>query len=246
MPNTDSPEEQILRGALAPGDDCVPVEQVEKLAIGGAIPPGPLAAHVGSCRYCQTQLQLLREFAAGPLPGAETEAVRLITARLRERSNEIYQAARQPVETHEPWWRAFWRVPWLSPAALALAGILVVVAVGLQVKSGPPGLRAPRPGEEVLRSNAITVIAPSGDTLQVPGEIRWQAAPNAARYEAQLLEVDGAELWKGDTAENRIELPAAVRARIVPFKTLLCQVSAFDASGHRVAQSGTVRFRLLQ
>ena len=64
------------------------------------------------------------------------------------------------------------------------------------------------------------------------------------RYEARLLEVDGAEL--AETAENRIELPAAVRARVVPAKTLLCQVLAFDASGHRVGQSETVRFRLVQ
>jgi hypothetical protein len=90
------------------------------------------------------------------------------------------------------------------------------------------------------------VIAPSGNLRRAPSEIRWQAAPNAVRYEARLLEVDGAELWKAETAENRIEFPAAVRARVVPAKTLLCQVSAFDASGHRVAQSEAVRFRLLQ
>ena len=253
MSNTDPPEERILKAALGPGDECLPLELLEKFGIGDSIPPAPLAghpallaAHIESCRYCQTQIQMLREFHTGALSETETEAVRLISARLRTRSNEIFQAAKEPVPAQEPWWRIFWRVPWLSPAALALAGILVVVAVGLQMRNGHPVLRPPRPDEEVLRSNAISIIAPSGDIQQVPGEISWQAAPNAVRYEARLLEVDGTELWKGETAANRIDLPAPMRARIVPAKTLLCQVSAFDASGHRVAQSDTVHFRLLQ
>jgi hypothetical protein len=246
MPNEGPSEKQILQAALGPGDDCVPVEQLERFVIEGSTPPAPLAEHAKSCRYCQTQIQLLREFGAGTLRETETEAVRLIAARLRARSNEVFRATRAQVDEREPWWRAFLRAPWLSPAALAFAGILVVVAISLQMRNAPPGLRPPRPDQEVLRSNTISVIAPSGDIQQAPGEIRWQAAPNAVRYEVRLLEVDGAELWKGETPENRIELPAAVRARVVPAKTLLCQVLAFDASGHRVAQSETVRFRLLQ
>lgn len=242
MPDKGPSEKQILHAALGPGDDCLPVEQLEKFVIEGSTPPASLAEHAESCTYCQTQIQLLREFGAGTPRETEAEAVRLITARLRARSNEIFQAARAPVEVHEPWWRA----PWLSRAALALAGVLVVVALGLQIRSTRPGLRPPNPDLEVLRSNAISVIAPSGDIQQAPGEIRWQAAPNAVRYEVRLLEVDGAELWKAVTAENRIELPVPVRARVVPAKTLLCQVLAFDGSGHRIAQSETVRFRLLQ
>jgi hypothetical protein len=246
MPNNEPSEKEILQSALGPGEDCLPVEQLERFIIEGSTPAPPLAEHITSCAYCQTQIELLREFHAGTPRETETEAVRLITSRLRARSNEIFQAERAPVEAREPWWRAFWRAPWLSPAALALAGILVVVALSVQMRNAPPGLRPPHPDREVLRSNAISVIAPSGDIQQAPSEIRWQAAPNAVRYEVRLLEVDGAELWKAETVENRIELPAAVRARVVPAKTLLCQVSAFDASGHRVAQSEAVHFRLLQ
>jgi hypothetical protein len=246
MPNKEPSEKQVLQSGLGPGDDCLPVEQLEKFVMEGSTPPAPLAEHVKSCTYCRTQVQLLREFDAGTPREIETEAVRLITSRLRARSNEIFPASREPVEVREPWWRAFWRAPWLSPAALALAGILVAVALSLQMRNAPPGLHPPNPDREVLRSNAISVIAPTGDIHQAPSEIRWQAAPNAVRYEARLLEVDGAELWIAETPENRIELPAAVRARVVPAKTLLCQVLAFDASGHRVAQSETVRFRLLQ
>jgi hypothetical protein len=246
MPDKEPSEKQIVQSALGPGDDCLPVEQLEQFVIEGSTPVAPLPEHVQCCTYCQTQVQLLREFHAGTPRQTETEAVRLITSRLRARSNEIFQAERVPVEVREPWWRAIWRAPWLSPVALALAGIFVVVALGLQMRNAPPGLRLPHPDREVLRSNTISVIAPSGDIRQVPSEIQWQAAPNAVRYEARLFEVDGVELWKAETPQNRIELPAAVRARVIPAKTLLCQVLAFDALGHRVGQSETVRFRLLQ
>jgi hypothetical protein len=242
MPNDGPSEERILQSALGPGDHCLSVEQLEKFVIVGSTPPPLLAEHVESCTYCKTQLELLREFAAGAPRETETEAVRAITSRLRARSNEIFQATRAPAEVRERWWRA----RWLSPAALVLAVILVVVALSLQMRNAPPGLRSPDPDREVLRSNAISVIAPSGDIQQAPSEIRWQAAPNAVKYQARLLEVDDTELWKAETRETRIELPAAVRARVVPAKTLLCQVLAFDASGHLVAQSETVRFRLLQ
>jgi hypothetical protein len=246
MTNNEPSEKEVLQSALGPGGDCLPVEQLETFVVEGSTPLAPQAEHVQQCTYCQTQVQLLREFHAGTPRETETEAVWLITSRLRARSSEIFQATKPRVDPQEPWWRIFWRAPWLSPAALALAGILVVVALSLQMRNTPPGLRSPRPEGEVLRSNAISVIAPSGDLQQAPSEIRWQAVSNAVRYEARLLEVDGAELWKAETAENRIELPAAVRARVVPAKTLLCEVLAFDAYGHRVAQSETVRFRLLQ
>jgi hypothetical protein len=169
-----------------------------------------------------------------------------IVERLRARSNEIFQASAPQSEVKESWWKAFWNPAWLKPAALALGAIVLVVVVSTQLRNGPPALRPPSGDQEVLRSNSISVIAPAGDLAQPPSEIEWQATPNATKYEVQLLEVDGAELWRAETVGTRIELPAAVLARIVPAKTLLCQVSAFDASGHRIAQSEAVRFRLLQ
>jgi hypothetical protein len=246
MPNDGPPEEEILQAALGPGNGCLSAEQLEKFVMEGSTPPAPLAEHVKSCVYCQTEVQLLGQFNAGAAGEVETEAVRLITARLRARSGEIFRSPSAEVEARKPWWNTLRGVRWFSPAALGLAGILAAVALSVQIWNAPPGLRAPRPEEEVLRSNEIVVIAPSGDVQQAPREIRWQAVRDAVRYEARLLEVDGTELWKAETPETRIELPVGVRARVVPAKTLLCRVLAFDASGHRVGESDTVRFRLLQ
>jgi hypothetical protein len=246
MPNEGPSERRIFQAALRPGDSCLPIEQLEKLVNEDSPPAPALADHVRSCTYCRTQLQLLREFSTGTLQESEKEAVRRITKRLRERSGEIFDRPGVSDEAPETWWKTFWRTPWLRPAALSLAGVSIVLIASLLIRTGPPNIRPPRPDETVLRSNTLSILFPSGDVREVPNEIRWQAAPNAARYQARLLEVDGSELWKAETASEEIELPPAIRERVVPAKTLLCQVLAFDATGRQVAQSGSVRFRLLQ
>jgi len=246
--NDNAPaEKRVLKTALGPGDGCPDVGQLERLLTEGSTPPAALAAHVDSCAFCRTEVQLLREFHAGPNRETEAAAVEAITCRLRARSNGIFKGETPPRgATSEPWWRLFWRGPWFNPVALAAAAIVVVVAIGLQTRISPPALRPPGAGPEVLRSNAIIVTAPSGDVAQAPAEIRWQPAPGAARYKVRLLEVDGHELWNAETAQSMVQIPGAIRSRIVPAKTLLCQVSAFDEAGRQIAISDTVRFRVLQ
>jgi hypothetical protein len=245
MPD-ESAEKRLYKTALGPEDGCPNAGQLEQFLMEGPAPPSALAAHVESCAFCRTEVQLLREFHAGSPRETETAAVQAIASRLRARSNEIFKREAPSAATREPWWRTFWRAPWFSPAALAAAAVLVVVAIGLQTRISPPALRPPSAEPEVLRSNAIIVTAPSGDVAQPPAEIRWQPSPGASRYKVRLLEVDGQEIWSAETAESMVQIPAAIRARIVPAKTLLCQVSAFDESGRQVAISDTVRFRVLQ
>jgi hypothetical protein len=99
---------------------------------------------------------------------------------------------------------------------------------------------------EILRSSSIAILNPVGDLQEKPGEIRWEEAPNATRYQVRIMEVDRTELWTGETMGTRIEVPATVENLIVPFKTLLVQVGAFDATGAKIAESEPVRFRFLQ
>lgn len=235
-----------LRSALGPGDDCPPIEQLELLLDTAAGAPSVLARHVESCAYCRAELDLLRRFQSEDLDESEKEPVRLVTERLAARAGQIFPG-RPPAAAREPWWRTFWASPWPRAAAFAMAGVLIVVAVSLQWRHSQPALHPPAgPDQEVLRSNVLSILSPAGDLRQVPQEIRWQAARGAANYEVRLLEVDDSELWRAATAEDHIMLPSSVRLRIVPAKTLLCQVTALDASGHVVAESSKVRFRLLQ
>lgn len=237
---------QQLRSALRPGDDCPPVEQLELLLEAAASAPPALVRHVESCAYCRAELSLLRRFQSDDLDESEKEPVRLVSERLAARAAEIVPARPAPA-VHEPWWRILWSTPWPSAAALAMAGVLIVLAVGLQWRHSQPALHPPASSDQdVLRSNLISILSPAGDLRQVPEEIRWQAAPGAVKYQVRLLEVDGAELWRADSSEDHVTLPPSMRARVVPAKTLICQVTALDGSGRVVAESNMVRFRLLQ
>ncbi len=243
-PNGDSLERQELREALDRENGCPPLEELEFLTASVNPALSAVAHHVQSCPYCQTELRLLRRFRAGDLEESEKEPIRLITERLAARAAGINPARALP-RTPESWWKALFAAPWPAAAAVTMAGILLVVAVGVPGERSSPATR-PSAGSEVLRSNLLSILSPIGDLHDVPNEIRWQAVPGAARYDVQLLEVDRTELWRARTAEAHIVLPPPVRARIVPVNTLLCKVSALDASGHVIAQSSVVRFRLLR
>jgi hypothetical protein len=239
-PNGKS-EREILAQALAPGKDCPPIERLEAGVDADAVPQD-LAKHLESCAYCRTELALMRSFyTATPHDTEEAAAVALVNARLT--SPRIAVAS-----TAEPWWKTMLQVRWLSPAAVVAAGMLVAVAVGVQWRnSSAPHLHGPsQPEQDVLRSGALNVIAPSGDVTAVPSQIQWQVVQHAAGYQVQLLEVDHTELWQAISLDGKIELPAQVKSKIVPAKTILVHVTALDSAGRKLAESEFVRFRLLQ
>lgn len=246
MPDERSAEQKALRAALGAGNDCPGIEELESLLGDTAQVRPNVAQHVEICAHCRTELALLREFQSGTVRESEAEAVRLITERLNVRSSPIISVPGR-TEAREPWWRVFWKVRWLSPAALAAAAVLIFLAVGIQWRQSAPALHAPgSPDQDVMRSNALVALSPNGDVAQVPTELRWQPAPAAVKYQVRLMEVDHSELWSANTAADHIDLPAQVRTQIVPRKTLLWEVSGLDASGRVVAESSSIRFRFLQ
>jgi hypothetical protein len=121
-----------------------------------------------------------------------------------------------------------------------------MAGVGLEMrKAGAPTLHTGNEsGPEVLRSSALTVISPVGDLHQAPGDVQWQPVVGAAKYQVRLLEVDRSPFWQAETMETRIALPTQIRARLVPGKTILCEVVALDATGAKIADSEIVRFRV--
>lgn len=240
MHDEQQDERSMFRSALGPGKDCPLPSELERLldADAGAAPP--LARHAAECPYCRTELQLMRDFHAGEPRAEEAAAVERVLARMQG-------LPARPAVQREPWWRGWFTLPRLAPAALALAGVLVAVGIGIQLRrGGPPALQPLNEGAPVLRSNAVVLLSPVGDLQQPAQFFQWQPVPNAARYQVRLLEVDGTELWKAETSQDRLGLPPEVRAHIVPHKTLLWQVSALDAAGRVMGASELVRFRLLQ
>lgn len=244
MPNRE-PDDELLAAALAAANDCPPLEHLERLLDERA--PAPLKQHVSRCPRCQTELQMLRSFLSDDVAEHERAAVDAITTRLKARSSILLPSRIPVVEERQSWWKRILAPGWLTPAAAALALVLVVAGVTIEMRRGrQPALDTAVGGSEVLRSSAIAILSPIGDLAQKPAEIRWETAPNAARYRVRIMEVDRTELWSTETAVPRIDLPASAQAFIVPAKTLLTQVAAFDANGNKIAESEIVRFRLLQ
>jgi hypothetical protein len=240
-------EREFLSRTFEPGTDCPSIEALE-LFLDDDPTLRAMATHFESCPHCRTELELLRTFRTPPRDEAEAEAVRQVTTRLRSRASEITGVQGRPGESGEPWWKGLFDWRRLRPAALAMAGILIVIAAGMQWRhSAAPGLRGPvQPEQEVLRSGTLRVISPSGDISAPPSQVQWEPAPGAVRYQVRLLEVDHTQLWSAVSSQPRVDLPAEALQKIVPAKTLLLQITAMDESAHTVADSGMVRFRFLQ
>jgi hypothetical protein len=234
-------EREILRKALAPAGDCPPIERLEACLDANAAPQD-LMRHLESCGYCRTELDLLRSFHAGPRDAAEVEAVNLVAECLRTPRLPLGEGV------SDPWWKRIFQTRWLSPALVVAASLLIAVAVGVQWRrTSIPYLHVPsQPDQEVLRSGTVKIVAPAGDIRVPPTLIQWQPVPDAAQYRVSLLEVDRTEIWSASTTEIQLDIPASEKAKILPAKTLLLQVVAFDSSGRKLAESQLVAFRLLQ
>jgi hypothetical protein len=244
MPN-QKPDDQLISAALGPANNCPPLEDLERLLEAGV--PVALKEHVDQCSHCRTELEMLRSFTSNQIAEHEKSAVNAIAARLKTRPPIHRNEGDAAAELHHAWWKRMLEVRWLSPAAATLAIALVVSGVAIEVRRGKqPAIGGATGTTEVLRSSAITILSSMGDLRERPAEIRWEAVPNAVRYRVQIMEVDRAELWSADATSPRIVLPPTVEIFIVPSKTLLVQIAAFGASGQKIAESETMRFRLLQ
>jgi hypothetical protein len=238
------PDDELFAAALSGAKDCPPLEDLERLLNEGA--PGPLKLHVDGCPYCQTELQMLRAFTSSEVAEHERAAVSSIAAQLKSRSSEIIRP-RTAVEERQSWWKLILAMRWMTPAAATVAIVLLVAGAAFELRHGRQPLLNTRIGStEVLRSSSVAILSPVGDLREKPTEIRWEATPNAARYQVRIMEVDRAELWSGETTGARIDIPTKVETLIVPSKTLLVQVGAFDVVGRKIGESEPVRFRFLQ
>ena len=95
------------------------------------------------------------------------------------------------------------------------------------------------------RSLSVAIQGPIGDQTAVPGRLQWHPVSGAARYHVRLSEVDRHEIWSSGTVDTAIDIPPTIRARIVPGKTLVWQVTAYSASNALIAESNAERFRLV-
>jgi hypothetical protein len=237
-------EDEILRAALAAGDTCLSVEQLGHYADGVLDAAEKRAAdrHLRECLNCQAELALLVAVtSSGEQPG-EAEIVRDGVARLDRRSPVLAHHAEHP--TSRRWF------PSGTFRVVALAAVLLIaVAAGgfylLVARNAPRLPGSVTTGDEVTRSLSITLTGPIGDQIESPRRFEWVAVNRAVRYRVRLMEVDRQELWSTSTSALAVDLPSSVLASIVPGRTLLWDVTAYDAADGLIAESGAHSFRVV-
>lgn len=220
--------------AFGPTADCPPLDEllIQMEGRQGAFARETTESHLKVCSYCTNELAMFREFESPEVRPEEQAPVRHIVNRLKRHS---------PVE-RTAWWKSIWSVKVWAPAAAAL------VAAGLMLTVWVPGQRNGgldfSGGANTMRSARVQVIAPVGAILHVPGEFRWQPVAGTLSYSLSLFEIDNTELWSAVVREPRAEVPARIMGKLLAPKALNWRVTAMDAAGKTIADSGTQRFSI--
>jgi hypothetical protein len=220
------PRDQWQR-ALRPSGDCVAVER-----FGAPLTPAE-REHIAACPRCRAETALWQAFDAQSTMPEEVEDVRWIVDEIARRRTSAPSEA--PMSSR--------RYAVRSRALAAAAMIFVALGIGYVLNNRSPSIDVPGGRDMLYRSAGIRVVAPTGDVAAAPARLEWVAVPDATGYDVQILEVDRAVLWRGSTRAPQIDVPAAVKARFVPGKTIVWEVTAHrDATV--LAESGTQKFRV--
>jgi hypothetical protein len=241
-------DRDILKSTLAATPNCLSAEQLEPYLDGKASHP-----HLAECPRCQGELALLKSFESASPLADEGAAVAWISAHLDRRLDSIKNpGARSRAAVQASGMQASWlaRTLGLSGWRLAIPVVGVVTAAILVAfflhSPKEPQLRANNMQQQstVYRSQEIDVTRPAGTVSQAPRELEWATFVGAQTYKVAMMEVDHKRRWAAETQSLSVEIPAAVRAKIVPGKSILWQVTAVDAQGKTLASSQVQRFSI--
>jgi hypothetical protein len=232
-----------LKTALAATPDCLSLEALENLTEEAA----PAHPHVAQCPRCKAELAMLKSFESdAPLP-EEGAAVAWISAQLDRRLDQIRGArsdSRVSSKQSGSWvgrWFGTGNLRWLAPVAtaavLAVAGLL-----WLHPNKEPDLLASAGNGTAIYRSQEVEVVTLAGELAQAPKLLQWKQFQGAAEYKVAVMEVDHIALWTSRTSGISVTIPSSTRAKMLPGKPVLWQVTAFDRQGQVLATSQVQRF----
>jgi hypothetical protein len=97
-------------------------------------------------------------------------------------------------------------------------------------------------GPAVYRSQQVEIVSPVGELASAPNSLHWKGFPGAVEYKVEIMEVDHAPLWAAKTNDTSFTIPNATRAKMLPGKPVLWQVTALDSQGRTLAVSQLQRF----
>jgi hypothetical protein len=240
-------DRDILKSTLSTTPECLAPEQLEALLDGKRSHP-----HLAECPRCQAELAMLKSFEFGaPLPD-EGAAVAWIGSHLERQLENIKNPSRgsllrpatQRLEVPISWLArilGLGGMRFVLPAT-ALAAIAIASAILLRPAKAPELQANVAKQPAVYRSQEIQLVSPIGDAEQVPRELSWQTFAGAASYRIVVMEVDHSALWTSETNKSSAELPVSLRAKMLPGKPILWQVTALDAQARVVGTSQVQKF----
>lgn len=233
MPEFPSDERSVLKQAFSATPECPPIEILQHYT-ETAPPPG---SHVATCAHCQSEIRSLDEFLQSELSPEESLPVQWIAAELKRRQ--------QPAAPRKRFSFRSW-IPDLRGMSVAAASLLLMAGgVFYFQHQRDPGLTGVyRSADEIMRSGLAT-LTPAGEMTQAPAEFTWEAAPGAARYQVQLMEVDHNQIWQAESTNTRVELTSRVRRILAPGRSFLWQVDAFNAAGKKIGSSNLQKFHIM-
>ena len=235
-------DRSTLKSALAVKPGCLTLQELERLAEDSS----QNHPHLVSCPRCQTELAMLKEFESSTPLAEEGAAVAWISSHLEQRLDQIKNprvAPRRDSSTRSVNWFARWfgtGARWLVPVA-AIVVIATVSAVLLR-RSKQPELAHLGSGPAIYRSQEVEIVSPIGELAQAPKELHWKGFAPATHYKVSIMEVDHALLWSAETNYISLTIPAVTRAKMLPGKPVLWQVTALDSQGRTLAVSQLQRF----
>jgi len=227
---------EAWREAASQTKDCLPLEILEKLAEGAG--DTKASQHLATCPHCQSELAMLKSFESAVPSESEGAAVAWIAAQL-ERNQ---RGAAAGSEARAPFWRNFFRVPYLA-GALA-AALVLGLGISFYVSDRGPHPISGNIGTGTFRSGSVKLDGPSGNLAQPPDAFRWEAYPGAKSYRVEVMEVDGTVLWSTQASENFTAATPELKSKMHPGKTLHWKVTALDASGKEIASSSQEKFQV--
>lgn len=247
---SDTSEMGRWKSGLTATPECLSLEELGA-HFDGTTPDKAKArveGHLSSCPRCQSELAMLRSFQTAEPVKEEGAAVGWIVARLKNQQQQLAGTTAVKAQTERPsWWSGLLS---FRPRTAILVGAAVLLALFVariaQRPAQEPDLRADAGrGGEVLRSQEIAIVNPSGDLHAPPTEFRWQPVAGAVSYSILVTEVDHTVVWTGESTETKLAIPAEIRSRMVAQKPFLWRVTAFNARGDKTAASQQERFRVV-
>jgi hypothetical protein len=230
---------KMWQEAAAATKECLPLETLEQMA-DNTSRDAKAATHLAGCAHCQTELAMLKNFEQSTPSADEGAAVAWIAAQLERRQN--VPVAQQKAAA-VPFWRTMFRVPYLAGEA-ALAAVLIFGISLYHGNSDGPGKINPGIGSGQFRSGAIHLVSPIADQSAAPAEFHWDAVQGASSYQVELKDVAGITLATAKSSQNVLPVTPEMKTVMISGKPLKWKVTAMDANGKEIANSGLEQFKV--